>query len=259
MKYGVQLFSLRKYLKTEEDYFSVFGKVKALGAEVVQLSCTAAAPVSFDVVKRASEQNGLPVCITHAPFPRIKDDIVRLAEEHALIGCREIGVGMMPSEYKENGFARLGEFIDALNGAAEKLKPYGMNVAYHNHWFEFDKVGEKTVFDRLIDETSVDVKFIPDTFWIKVGGEDPADFLKKRLDGRVDTLHLKDYKKTLGVPVFRALGKGTLDFHGIIDAAKSIGAENSVVEIDFSPNPWKSIETSMQFLKRYAENNQKTT
>ena len=38
MKYGVQLFSLRKYLKDEKGYEQVFKRVKETGAQVVQLS-----------------------------------------------------------------------------------------------------------------------------------------------------------------------------------------------------------------------------
>ncbi len=91
--------------------------------------------------------------------------------------------------------------------------------------------------------------FIPDTFWIKVGGDDPVEFLDK-VNGRVQTLHLKDYKKTLGVPIFRAVGKGILDFNNIIKKAEEIGVQNSVVELDLSPNPYKSLQFSLDYINK---------
>ena len=38
MKYGIQLFSLRKYLKDEQGYDEVCARTKNMGAQVVQLS-----------------------------------------------------------------------------------------------------------------------------------------------------------------------------------------------------------------------------
>lgn len=249
MKLGVQLFSLRKYLKVEADYHAVFERVKNLGADVVQISATmsqgAADP---SVLAAASKEFELPICVTHSPFDRIKDDLDGLAAEHLLFGCKDIGIGMMPKEFRENDFEKLDDFIQIFNTSAEKLDKYGMHIAYHNHGFEFGKRGNDTVFDILINETAKDVRFIPDTFWIKVGGLDPAEFLG-RLDGRVDTLHLKDYEKIFGVPLFRTPGKGKLDFKEILSAAERIGVENAVIELDISPNPWKSIESGMRYIK----------
>ena len=248
MEYGVQLFSLRKYLKSAEGYRQILSKVKNMGAEVVQISCTLGSDVDAKTLKSLSEQYSLPICVTHSPYMRITQDTEKLAEDHLTFGCKEIGLGMMPKEFRNNNFDRLDEFILAMNTASEKLKKYGITLAYHNHWFEFADVNGQTVFDKLIQNTALN--FIPDTFWIKVGGYSPEEYLKK-LDGRVNTLHLKDYKKALGVPVFRALGKGDLDFDKIINSAERIGVKYSVAELDFAPNPLKSTSESMKFLEKY--------
>lgn len=91
------------------------------------------------------------------------------------------------------------------------------------------------------------MQFIPDTYWIKFAGFEPEGYLDK-LSARVSTLHLKDYRKTLGLPLFRALGKGVLDFGKIINCAQRNGVKNSVVELDFAPNPYKSVEFGMRYL-----------
>lgn len=245
MRYGIQLFSLRQYLKDEKGYREVFKNVKEMGAEVVQLS--GGKPIPATTVAEISKEFELPVCITHDNFKRLSDDLDGLIEEHQIYGCSRMGIGMMPKEFRTGERKDLERFIEFLNVTADKLDKVGMTVAYHNHWFEFDEIDGKSVYDRLIDGTEK-VQFIPDTFWMRVKGQNVEDYLKK-LQGRVNTLHLKDYKKTLGIPVFRAVGKGVLDFKSILKTAEECGVENSVVELDMSPNAYKSMRFSMRTLE----------
>lgn len=248
MKTGVQLFTLRKYLKDADSYERIFGKVKEMGAEVVQISVTLNKVVDSKTLAKISKDNDLPICITHSDFNRISNDLDNLASEHLEFGCKNIGIGMMPKQFRTGKLSDIKLFVDILNETSLKLSKYGMKIAYHNHWFEFDNVEGEQVFDYMIDNTDVAVNFIPDTFWIKVGGGDIIAYLEK-LNGRINTLHLKDYKKTLGLPIFRAIGKGELDFKKIITVANSSGVENSVVELDLSPNPLKSVKFSLDYLK----------
>lgn len=245
MKYGVQLFSLRSLLKDEEGYKKAFESVKDMGAEVVQLS--GGKPISPETIKKLAEDNALEVCITHDPFERLKNEPEKVAEEHLVYGCKRVGIGMMPKEFRESkdGVMR---FVEFLNATSERLKPYDMTVSYHNHWFEFDETDGKRMYDILIDETDERVMFIPDTFWMRVKNAPIEDYLK-RLAGRVDTLHVKDYKKTLGLPVFRAVGKGEIDFESVLRVASDTGVKNVVAELDISPNPLKSMRFSMETLK----------
>lgn len=245
IKVGVQLFTLRNYLKKPEDVSAVFKRVKEMGAEVVQISHMC--EISSKELAKISKDYDLPICITHASVERMKNDLGRLAEEHLDFGCKNMGIGMMPKEYRQNNEG-VKKFIEFLNSIAESLKKYNMTIAYHNHNFEFKKYDERTIYDVMIDETIEEVQFIPDTFWIKVGGYDPNDYIKK-LFGRINTLHLKDYMKILGVPVFRAIGLGNLDFSKIMVEAENSQVENAVIELDISPNPFKSVEKSLKYMK----------
>lgn len=250
MKYGIQLFSLRGDLKDEAGYSKVFASVKEMGAEVVQLS--GGKPVPPEHIASLVKQYDLPVCITHDKFDRLVNDLDGLIKEHEIYNCPNMGVGMMPKEFRTGKLADIDRFIDILNATADKLTPHGMTVAYHNHWFEFDETEGKTVYDYMIERTEK-VQFIPDTFWMRVKGKSVEDYLKK-LEGRVNTLHLKDYKKTLGIPVFRAIGKGELDFSSILKVAKDTGVQNAVVELDMSPSPYKSMKFSMDRLREIRKN-----
>ena len=242
MKYGVQLFSLRKYLKDEAGYRKVFGRVADMGAEVVQLS--GGKPVDPNVISRLSEAYSLPVCLTHDKFDRLENDLDGLIAEHKIYACCAMGVGMMPGKFRTGEKADLNRFVDFLNATADRLAQEDMTIAYHNHWFEFEKVGGDVMLDYLIANTDKRVRFIPDTYWMKYAGASVEGYLE-RLAGRVDTLHLKDYKHKL----FRAVGKGTLDFAAILKKAKECGVRNAVVELDFSPRPFASMEYSMRTLE----------
>ena len=135
MRYGVQLFSLRKYLKDERGYENVFDRVKKAGAEVVQLS--GGKPVPAEFLKGLTEKYSLPICLTHDSFARLENDLDGLVEEHRVYGCNAMGIGMMPQKFRTGKLSDLNRFADFLNDTAEKLAAKSMTIAYHNHWFEF--------------------------------------------------------------------------------------------------------------------------
>lgn len=245
IKVGVQLFTLRDYLKNPEDVPKVFKKVKEMGAEVVQISHMC--DIDSKELGKISKDYDLPICITHSSIDRIKNDLDRLASEHLDFGCINMGIGMMPTEYRDS-LDGTNKFILLLNQISEKLESFGMTIAYHNHHFEFKKIGEKTIYDIMIENTLPKVQFIPDTFWIKVGGYEPIEYIKK-LNGRINTLHLKDYMKIFNTPIFRSIGYGNLDFKKIFSAAEESAVQNAVVELDLSPNPIKSVKKSLEYIK----------
>ena len=240
---GVQLFSLRKYLKDEAGYERVFSRVHEMGAEVVQLS--GGKPVPAEFIRGLTEKYSLPVCVTHDNFDRLQNDLAGLVKEHRTYGCGALGIGMMPVRFRTGKLADIAAFAGVLNSLAESLAGEGMTIAYHNHWFEFDEVEGHVIYDYLIENTLPSVRFIPDTYWIRFVGRDTVSYLKK-LAGRVDTLHLKDYKCKL----FRAVGKGNIDFLPILAAAKECGVRYAVAELDMSPRPFASAEYSLSEIKR---------
>lgn len=162
-------------------------------------------------VKSLVSKYDMPVCITHDKFDRVENDLDGLIAEHKIYGCNNLGIGMMPKKFRTGKLEDLQKFVDFLNATADRLAKEGMTMSYHNHWFEFDEVEGHIVYDYLIENTDKRVGFIPDTFWMVFAGKDVCRYLEK-LDGRVNTLQLKDYKHK----VFRAIGKVTLDFKTIL-------------------------------------------
>lgn len=243
---GVQLYTLRRYLKKPENVAEVFRKVKELGADTVQVS--GMCKVEPKLLDYMAKENGLTICCTHSPFNRIINDLDKLAEEHLAFGAGVIGLGMMPYAYREGGYKRLNEFIEILNVAADKLKQYNLKIAYHNHAFEWNKVDDSNVYDIMIDKTDKSVEFILDTYWVRFAGQTVTDYIEKLKD-RITVIHLKDYKKKLLIPMMCEVGGGELDFNKILKTAEECNTKYAVIELDFSINPYKSLAKSMNYLK----------
>ena len=134
-----------------------------------------------------------------------------------------------------------------LGTVAKKL---GITLLYHNHDFEFLKIDGKYALDILYDSVPADLLQTElDTCWVNVGGENPADYIRK-YSGRSPVVHLKDFtgsksenmyeligieKKAEAAPQkfeFRPVGSGKQDFPAILAAAEDAGAEWVVVEQD---------------------------
>lgn len=245
MKIGIQLYSLRKFLQKPENVRGVFEKVRDMGADVVQVS--GMAPMDSRELARISRDTELPICITHAPFSRLQTDLPRLAEEHLDFGCRHTGIGSMPKEYRgsEDGVRR---FVDFLNETAGKLKEFGMTISYHNHDFEFRRVGGRLIMDILIEDTVPEVLFIPDTCWIHAGGQKYVDYAAK-MSGRMNTVHLKDYRRRFFRHLPAAIGTGVLDFPPMLAASEIHGAQNAVIELDFSRDPFRDMEAGLKIIR----------
>jgi len=148
---------------------------------------------------------------------------------------------------------------DKLNQLGEKCLAAGMQCAYHNHAFEFASTDGKTLFQVLADSTDKKlVGFEIDCFWVSVGGNDPADFIRK-WSGRVPLLHLKDKAEGTGqrfnegVPrtAFKEVGNGTLDWPAILQAASAAGVQHYFVEQDQTAgDPVESLRQSYAYLSK---------
>ncbi len=245
MEFGVQLFSMRSDMKDEKGVENVFKFLQKIGVKNIQLS--GGVQLSAERYRELTDKYGLVVTCTHRPFDRIRNDLDKLIEEHKIMGCDTLGLGMMPRKYRENNYALLDEFCDIMQKASVKLKEKGMYLAYHNHAFEYDMVGDKRVLDILIERVP-DLQFILDTYWTKFAGVDIVPYIEK-MTGRLRRVHFKDYRKILGLfPFFGDVGYGEIDFKSLIPIFEKAGTEYALIEKDVSLNNFRSIARSWKYL-----------
>ena len=250
--FGLNLYSLREQIKTEELLVETLTRLKDMGYSFVQFS---GAPFDAGMILRAAEKTGVPTVLTHVPIDRIISDTEKLIDEHLSFGCTNIGLGAMPQKIIADRDA-LFEKIDELEAAAEKMASRNVKFFYHNHHMEFFKYGGKTVLE-IIAERAPKINFTLDTYWVQYGGADVCDVIKM-LKGRISCVHLKDYMITQSdgkfEPKFAPLGMGNMNFEKIIPAMREAGAEYFIVEQDNATelsSPFDEVKASADYLLNF--------
>ena len=234
MKLGAQFYSIRDNTTTPDDLYKTFKAIKEIGYEIAQMS--AICEIDPELLRSYSEELDLPITCTHSPFDRIVNDTDKLIEEHKIYGCPTIGLGSMPNEYRDGG---VYDFIEIIREPLRKIKAAGLNFAYHNHAFEFEKVDGKLVYDILIDELP-DLSFIVDTYWVKYAGYDYLEYIKRIGPSRIKNVHFKDMKTEPSGDICPC-GEGVIDFKPVIELCDELGIVNALVEQDNAPDSGDSI------------------
>ena len=121
MKVGLNLFSIRTLIKTEEQFLETAKKLKKMGYDFIQFSGTTYDP---EMIKRVSTESGLPVVLTHVALDKILNEPEKLVEEHNSFGCKNIGLGGLNNDIMKDDVV-WKETLDKLNVSAEKIAKLG--------------------------------------------------------------------------------------------------------------------------------------
>ena len=137
-----------------------------------------------------------------------------------------------------------------LNKAGEICKQAGIQLAYHNHEFEFEGMGGQLPFDILTKETDSKLVSIElDLYWASFANQNPVELFNKH-KGRIALWHVKDMDNT-PKRNFTEVGNGQIDFASIFKNAKASGMKHFFVEQDVCPgSPFDSIAKSIGHIKR---------
>jgi len=249
-KLGLQLFTIRDFLKTPEDVKKSFTKLVELGYKEGQTATADWYGMGAEKFRDICKETGLSICGTHYSYDIIVNETDRAMKEHEIVGTTNIGIGGAPN-LGSMTLESTKEFVEKFNIAAEKVAKHGFKLTYHNHHWEFAKVGDFTIMDYLVDNLDKNnVSFVLDTHWVQAGGGDVVAWIKK-LAGRIDILHLKDFTIVEGERRFAEIFEGNINFDGALKAAEEIGVKHYVVEQDICPgDPFDSVKLSIDNLKK---------
>ena len=262
---AVQLYSVRHAAK--EDMLGTMKKIKEMGYEGVEFAGLHG--YSAAEVKAMCEETGLVPVSAHVPFADMVADPYGVLSQYKEIGVQYVAVPYLGEEDRP-GTERFFEVIKEVEKLGAVARELGIQLLYHNHDFEFMKLDGKYALEVLYDTIPADLLQTElDTCWVNVGGEVPADYVRKFTD-RAPVVHLKDFygeksedmyeligieKKAPARPgnfEFRPVGSGLQDFPAILAAAEDAHAQWVVVEQD-SPSmgltPMECIKKSREYLK----------
>ena len=259
---AVQVYSVRD--DAQADLRGTLAKIKEMGYDGVEF----AGLYGYDPadIRDMCAELGLTPISAHVPLAELTKDTKGTIAKYVTIGCRFIAVPYLPENLRPgtDGWAPTIENIKVI---AKEAMAQGIQLLYHNHDFEFVRLDGEYALDLLYQAIPA-LQTELDTCWVKVGGEDPAAFVRK-YTGRAPIVHLKDFagQKTknmyelIGIDKkaeettafeFRPCGSGKQDFPAILAASKEAGAEWVVVEQDkpsMGKTPLESIEMSIKYLR----------
>lgn len=242
---GAQFFTIREHCKDLESFAQSLKKVADIGYTTVQISGTCEFEPEW--LARQLKANGLKCVITHTPVPKLTGDAAQVCRDHKVFDCKHIGLG-----YYNFAEGEIGEtyqkFVDTFAPVGRAIAENGGYFMYHNHNSEFRHIGGETVLRRLARDIPAEhMGFTLDTYWIQMGGADPAEYITE-FAGRVPCIHLKDFAYDRSMAV---VGEGNINFDRVLAAAQSAGSEYLLVEQDDcnGEDPFECLKRSYQNLR----------
>lgn len=244
---AAQLYTVRDRLGEADQRRDVLSRLREIGYEAVEVaSLDRAAAERFDEELRAAR---LTACAAHVGLERLTAELDTVAAECVLWGCSYVVVPSLPTSY--HSLAGFEKFARECREMAAALRPFGLELAYHNHDFEFERWDGRTGLEILFDAAPHDaLKSELDTYWIEYAGGSAASWIR-RMAGRAPLVHLKDMSRAGGKAQPAELGNGSLDWRGILAACAEAGTTWLVVEQDeCAGDPLDSLAISYRNLAR---------
>ena len=244
MRIGAQLYTTRETCQTLEGFADTLSRVADIGYRFVQVSGTCA--YEADWLRTQLERRGLTCVLTHIPARRLTGELDQVIAEHRVFGCRNIGLGYW--SFAPFGDMTLKRWLNTFPPVAKAIHEAGGYFMYHNHDREFKRVGGRQILEILMDAVPPEeMGFTLDTYWVRVGGGDPAEWLE-RLAGRIPCIHLMDCGPGQRMEV---VGEGSINFDRVFEKAEAGGTEYMLVEQDdcHGEDPIACLKRSYDYLR----------
>ena len=262
---AIQLYSVRD--DAAADMRGTLQKIREMGYDGVEFAGLHGH--TAEEVREMCQEIGLLPLSAHVPYDEMVADPEGVLGQYAAIGCRYVAIPYLMPEYRPGtpGFADVIRNAAMLGEVANRL---GMTLLYHNHDFEFQKIDGKYALEVLYDTVPASLLQTElDVCWVRVGGEEPAAYIRK-YTGRAPVVHLKDFykegkqanmdevigiatekKKETGKFEFRPVGHGMQNIPPVLDAALEAGSKWVVVEQDqsYDTPALEAVKMSRDYLK----------
>jgi len=269
-KVGIQLYSLRNAM--EKDMDATLRAVKEMGYDYVEFAGYFGK--SAQEVKAILDKYNLKAVSVHQGIDLFEKEGKAAVDYLNTLGVKYCAIPWYSvDEFHNNWDVTIEKFIKT----SRLLNEGGIQLMYHNHDSEFQKIDGEFILDKLyntIPNEMLQPQF--DTCWIHYAGVNPAEYLKK-YNGKIEVLHLKDFvcEKLGGGPVYALidekgnemksnsreengfkyvpLGSGIQNWDAILETAENAGIEYVIVEQDASVDrdPMEAAKMSRDYLKTF--------
>jgi sugar phosphate isomerase/epimerase len=248
---GLQLYTIRDDIN--EDLVAALKQVADIGytnleeAGYNEGKFYGIAPTKF---KEMISDMNMRLIACHTPMSGIRQGWEKRLEDSIKAGCKYIVVSSLPGSERK-ALDNYKKAAEEFNKAGEISKKYGLQLAYHNHAFEFEELDGQIPYEVMLNETDQKlVTFELDLYWSVKAGFEPVDLIQ-RYPGRFELWHVKDMDNTQE-RYFTEVGSGIIDFKSIFNQKKRSGMKYYFVEQDICRNlkPMEAIAKSYQYLSK---------
>ncbi|MHC4738771.1 MAG: sugar phosphate isomerase/epimerase family protein [Planctomycetota bacterium] len=241
---GLQLYSVRKECK--RDLGGVIAAVAKMGYKGVEFA--GYYKNSAKELRKMLVDNGIVCCGTHTGIDTLLGDkLAGTIEFNQTLGNKYLIVPGLPKKYTKSRQAWL-DTAKLFNELADKVKPSGMLVGYHNHTIEFTAMEGELGWDTFYSNTKKEVIMQLDVGNAIHGGVDPLPYLYKYPE-RATTVHVKEFSKTNDKAL---IGEGDVCWKAFFALCEAVGGTEWYIveyESDAYP-PLESVERCLTNLRR---------
>ncbi|MCC6731084.1 MAG: sugar phosphate isomerase/epimerase [Chthonomonadales bacterium] len=241
---GLQLYSVRDDCARDlEGTIQAVGKMGYEGVEFAGYYGRTA-----EELRRMLDRAGLKCCGTHIGLDSLMgDELAKTIAFNKTLGNRFLVVPGLPAERTASP-AAWRETARLFGEIAEKLRPHGMYVGYHNHTAEFQPLDGELPWDIFFGTSSKRVVMQFDTGNAMVGGAEAAPFIA-RYPGRALTVHIKDHSATNDKAL---LGEGDVPFATLLPLLRKTGGTQwfIVEQESYAYPPLECVEKCLANLRR---------
>ena len=257
---GLQLYTVRSEL--EKDFERTIAKVASVGYKEVEFAgYYGHSPAEVSGILKAHRLSGVSA---HFSYASLNDTWPKIVEAAQIIGLRYLVIVTIDAGLRTQPgiWQRASEL---LNRAGEVSRSADIQLAYHNHLFEFAHEGTaKRPYEILLESTDLAlVSMEMDLCWITAAREDPVDYFR-RYPGRFPLVHVKDLTKLpppqsqIGavasreavLPDLADVGQGIIDWPSLLSRSRAAGVKHFIIEHDVPRVPFDSITRSFRYVSK---------
>lgn len=240
MQSGIQVSSLKPLLKNEAQVREAFGKMKALGSDVVQLQWIDPS-VPAAVIAEAMAKSGVKSVSVQDFYDLVRQDLDYYVNLNALTGGKWLCVSRIPERLKSR--EGLDEYVSELRRMQEKLDPCGQKLCFHPVTADFTAIPGMDAVTYLLDAMP-EMDICLDLYHLNRNCDDMPGYIR-RYAGRVCMVHFKDAVDGTLVPA----GQGQVNWDGVVKACLEAGVGYGFVEQEtWDRDPYDCLGEAMDWL-----------
>ena len=260
-KMGLQLYTIRDAMR--RDVAGTLDRVAALGYQEVETYGFDPKGLGYynlparDFAQQLKDR-GLTTPSGHYDlntFATASDADLYGYVDRCIEGAKVLGQGYITWPFLEPPLRQLDAFtriVARFNGIGARMAKAGLQLAYHNHGFEFTEQNGQVPYDVVLRETDPKlVKLQVDLYWLSRDSNKPPRYWFERAPGRYEMWHVKDMHKVSRD--YTELGNGTIDYTRIWPDAALSGMKHFFVEQggNFAQDSMQSVADGAAYVKRH--------